>query len=121
MPTAEKTKVADVHPTVLRLEPDMRAQLVKLAERNGRSLSKEIAMRLQASLRSPADLVVQEPDGRHAYVDLKPGTGKTGAGLPPLAAALAEVMGSGGIEDELHRLVGQLSLEKRIALYYLLK
>lgn len=48
---SKKTYVArDVQPTVLRLHPDMRAELVRLANINGRSLSKEIATRLEASL-----------------------------------------------------------------------
>lgn len=121
MPTAEKTKVADVHPTVLRLEPELRAELVRLAERNGRSLSKEIAMRLQASLQGPTDLVVQEPGGKRSYVVVKTGSGKTAASLSPMAAALAELAGSGGIEQDLVHLVEHLSIEKKIALYHLLK
>lgn len=117
----EKTKVAEIHPTVLRLEPELRATLVKLAERNGRSLSKEIAVRLQGSLFTPADLVLREPDGRRTYVEVKTGSGKTGAGLPPMAAAMAELAGSGGIEEELVRLVEHLTIEKKLALLALLK
>lgn len=40
----------DVQPTVLRLHPEMRAALMRLANINGRSLSKEIAQRLERSL-----------------------------------------------------------------------
>ena len=47
-----KFKARDVAPTVLRLHPDMRAELVRLAFVNGRSLSKEIAIRLEESLRA---------------------------------------------------------------------
>lgn len=43
-------KARDVHPTVLRLHPDLRDELIRLAAINGRSLSKEIANRLQSSL-----------------------------------------------------------------------
>lgn len=46
----EKYKARDVQPTALRLHPEVRGELVRLALRNGRSLSKEIAVRLQASL-----------------------------------------------------------------------
>lgn len=50
---SEKSYVArDVQPTVLRLHPDMRAELVRLANINGRSLSKEIATRLDVSLKT---------------------------------------------------------------------
>lgn len=47
----EKFKARDVQPTVLRLHPDVRAELARLAFVNGRSLSKEIAVRLEASLK----------------------------------------------------------------------
>lgn len=47
-------KARDVHPTVLRLHPDTRAELARLAFANGRSLSKEISVRLETSLRDPA-------------------------------------------------------------------
>ncbi len=48
----EKPYIArDVQPTVLRLHPDTREALVRLAKEHGRSLSKEIALRLDASLR----------------------------------------------------------------------
>ena len=40
--------------SVLRLHPDVRAELVRVAYVNGRSLSKEIAVRLEASLKSDA-------------------------------------------------------------------
>ncbi len=40
----------DVQPTVLRLHPETRATLVRLAAIHGRSLSKEIALRLEQSL-----------------------------------------------------------------------
>ena len=40
----------DVQPTVLRLHPETRAELMRLAAVHGRSLSKEIALRLEASL-----------------------------------------------------------------------
>lgn len=47
----EKTKATEsTPPTVVRLDAETRAQLVKLAELNGRSLSKEIIVRLLASL-----------------------------------------------------------------------
>lgn len=42
----------DVQPTVLRLHPETREQLMRLATINGRSLSKEIALRLEASLQA---------------------------------------------------------------------
>lgn len=47
----EKFKARDVQPTVLRLHPDVRAELARLAFVNGRSLSKEISVRLEASLK----------------------------------------------------------------------
>lgn len=47
-----KFKARDVAPTVLRLHPDIRAELVRLAFINGRSLSKEIAVRLDESLKT---------------------------------------------------------------------
>ena len=49
-----KFKARDVQPTVLRLHPDVRAELVRLAFVNGRSLSKEVATRLEASLKETA-------------------------------------------------------------------
>lgn len=49
----EKNYIArDVQPTVLRLHPETRATLMRLANINGRSLSKEIALRLDASLQA---------------------------------------------------------------------
>ena len=49
----EKFKARDVQPTVLRLHPDVRAQLMRIATVNGRSLSKEIETRLRESLKDP--------------------------------------------------------------------
>lgn len=43
-------KARDVHPTVLRLHPDTRDELVRLANARGVSLSKEISERLRNSL-----------------------------------------------------------------------
>ena len=48
----ERFKARDVPPTALRLHPDTRAELARLAFINGRSLSKEIAVRLEASLKT---------------------------------------------------------------------
>lgn len=41
------------HPTVVRLRPELRAELQRLAYISKRSLSKEIARRLEASLQLP--------------------------------------------------------------------
>lgn len=46
-----KTFIArDVHPTVVRLHPELREQLQQLAQAHGLSLSKEISQRLERSL-----------------------------------------------------------------------
>lgn len=45
-------KARDVSPTVLRLHPDIRAELVRIAYINKRSLSREIAIRLEESLKT---------------------------------------------------------------------
>ena len=50
----ERFKARDVPPTALRLHPDTRAELQRIAFINGRSLSKEIAVRLEASLKADA-------------------------------------------------------------------
>lgn len=43
-------KTREVQPTVLRLHPELRDELIRIAAANGRSLTKEIAARLQTSL-----------------------------------------------------------------------
>jgi hypothetical protein len=50
MDVEEKFKAREVQPTVLRLHPDVRAQLMRIATVNGRSLTKEIESRLRESL-----------------------------------------------------------------------
>jgi hypothetical protein len=45
-----KYKTREVQPTVLRLHPDLRDELIRVAAENNRSLTKEIAIRLQVSL-----------------------------------------------------------------------
>ena len=50
----ERFKARDVPPTALRLHPDVRAELVRIAFVNGRSLSKEISVRIEASLKADA-------------------------------------------------------------------
>lgn len=45
-----KFKTREVQPTVLRLHPELRDELIRVAAANGRSLTKEIAARLQVSL-----------------------------------------------------------------------
>lgn len=42
-----------IHPTVVRLRPELRAELQRLAYVAKRSLSKEIALRLESSLQLP--------------------------------------------------------------------
>jgi hypothetical protein len=70
----EKYKSRDVQPTALRLHPDLRDKLVKIALRNGRSLSKEIAVRLQASFdqekKSP-DFIVHTSTGETQFLETK--------------------------------------------------
>lgn len=50
----EKFKAREVQPTVLRLGPELRAELMRVAFINGRSLTKEIAARLHDSLKRDA-------------------------------------------------------------------
>ena len=57
----ENYKATDVHPTVLRLHPDLRAELMRIAAVNGRSLSKEIAHRLKDSLKPQATAIAPTP------------------------------------------------------------
>ena len=65
--STEKFKARDVQPTVLRLHPDVRAELVRVAYVNGRSLSKEIAVRLEASLKSTAAPAPAPASGPTSY------------------------------------------------------
>lgn len=58
----EKFKARDVQPTVLRLHPDVRAELVRVAFINGRSLSKEIAVRLDATLKENKTGEIEAPN-----------------------------------------------------------
>lgn len=59
----EKFKAREVQPTVLRLGPELRAELMRIAYINGRSLTKEIAVRLTESLKAA------EPAAPTAYDD----------------------------------------------------
>ena len=63
-----KFKTREVPQTVLRIHPDLRGELIRLAAANGRSLTKEISSRLSDSL-TPNDLpsrLAQAIDlGRH--------------------------------------------------------
>ncbi len=54
----ENFKARDVQPTVLRMHPDLRVALMRLAKINGRSLSKEIETRLRESLDREAEETV---------------------------------------------------------------
>ena len=66
--STEKFKARDVQPTVLRLHPDVRAELVRIAFVNGRSLSKEIAVRIEASLKADAaSAPAAPPSGPASY------------------------------------------------------
>lgn len=52
-----KFKTREVPQTILRLHPDLRDELIRVAAANGRSLTKEISARLQVSLTlTPASL-----------------------------------------------------------------
>lgn len=57
----ETYKARDVQPTVLRLHPDLRTELMRIAAVNGRSLSKEIANRLKESLKPPEPGIAPSP------------------------------------------------------------
>lgn len=51
---SERIKARDIPPTVVRLHPDLRAALDRMAFLNSRSLSKEISARLEKSLEPEA-------------------------------------------------------------------
>ena len=61
----EKFKARDVQPTVLRLGPELREKLIKIAFTNGRSLTKEISARLQESLQTTPEPGIAP--GPHSY------------------------------------------------------
>lgn len=53
----ERPRVSDIPPTTLRLPPELRARLLRESNANGRSLSREVEIRLQATFRSTAEAV----------------------------------------------------------------
>jgi hypothetical protein len=50
-----ESKIANITPFGLRLQPDLKRKIEEAAKRNGRSLNSEIAARLEASLDSDSD------------------------------------------------------------------
>lgn len=105
----ERFKARDVPPTALRLHPDTRAELVRIAFINGRSLSKEIALRLEASLKAEA-----APTGPASYSEPNLATvGHTNEKGP--AGALS------GTDQAMLEIFRSLPAEKQLALLSLFK
>ncbi len=109
---SDRYKARDVQPTVLRLHPELRAELVRIAFVNGRSLSKEIAVRLQTSL--AADQSPPQPPLPNPYT-----APNTPAALPTNdngpAGALSDT------DQAILEVFRALSVEKRLALLALLR
>lgn len=96
--TTESYKVRDVQPTLLRLDPELRARLTRDAKANGRSLTKECELRL---------LQTYEPGAR--------GASTLGTAEPKAEYALSAT------EASLLKVLRKLSPEKQLALLSLLK
>jgi hypothetical protein len=120
---SEKSYVArDVQPTVLRLHPDVRAELVRLAHINGRSLSKEIATRLDVSLKTAVNTQGTPP----SYSEAANPTHHTTAHSPATPAPLnAKEKGPADPLTETDRaMLGvfrRMPVEKQLALLSLFK
>jgi hypothetical protein len=74
-PDPTREKIRDIPPTTLRLAPDLRDQLMREASMSGRSLSREIEIRLRASVggqsqvKPPKSQPVHVAEQRAGYVD----------------------------------------------------
>lgn len=107
MPRQEEPvkRARDIAPTGVRLPPDLRDYLVRLATINGRSLSQEITTRLT--------------DSRNAEVHGRPRGGALRAEEPPPAGALRSDL------SDLHRQLlssfDALTPDRQLALVTLLK
>jgi hypothetical protein len=68
--TEQRTKVRDLPPTAVRLDPELRHALAREAAINGRSLHGEILQRLKRSLLSmkPGKLAANEPMAPYAVL-----------------------------------------------------
>jgi hypothetical protein len=104
---SDKSYVArDVQPTVLRLHPDVRAALVRLATINGRSLSKEIALRLDASLKADSPPSYTAPSTATVLTTLHEPGAQTKGPADPLSE----------IDRAMLAIFRRLSVEKQLAL-----
>jgi hypothetical protein len=61
---ASTMKARDIPPTTLRLDPELRDELMRQATINGRSLSKEIELRLRDSLAAAGRAYTSAPPVR---------------------------------------------------------
>lgn len=132
MPPMEfgKYKTREVQQTILRLHPDLREALVKLAEGNNRSLTKEISERLKNSLpaRGPTmqkwlakDLNPPESDSP----GIAPGTLPTSYTAGPTPGLIANDNGPAPALSSLDRAMldvfRSMPVEKQLALLSLFK
>jgi hypothetical protein len=106
-PKLEGERARDITPTVVRLDPAVRAALVRESHINDRSLSGEIAHRLAASLQGP------QPD---AYAAREPAAP---FGTAPAAAEPATELPTD--QRLLLTLFAKLTPEKQLALLTLLR
>lgn len=106
-PKLEGERARDITPTVVRLDPALRAALVRESHINDRSLSGEIAHRLAASLQGP------QPD---AYAAREPAAP---FGTAPAAAEPATELATD--QRLLLTLFAKLTPEKQLALLTLLR
>lgn len=119
-----KYKTREVQPTVLRLHPDLRSALTAMAAKNGRSLTKEIAARLQVSLAAQGP-TMQGILTREAFGTLRSAE-PTAPGIAPSTPAHTTGPDGQGVHLSDHdmqmlRIFHALTVEKQLALLSLFK
>lgn len=113
-----KYKTREVQPTVLRLHPDLRDELIRIAEKNNRSLTKEIAIRLQVSLAASGP-TLQGILAREAFADKTPGIAPSAP--TPSTGPSGQPVHLSDHDMQMLRIFHALSVEKQLALLSLFK
>ncbi len=114
-----KFKAREVPPTVLRLHPELRDELIRVAEKNNRSLTKEISARLQVSLAAQGP-TLQAILAREAFAST-PGIAPSAFITPPSTGPDGQAVKLSDVDMEMLRIFHALPIHKQLALVSLFK
>ena len=115
-----KFKAREVPPTVLRLHPDLRDELIRAAEKNNRSLTKEVSARLEISLGANGP-TLQTILAREEAARTAPGIAPSAPNTPHTTGPQGQAVHLSEHDMAMLRVFHAMPVEKQLALLSLFK